>query len=1098
MISEEPRGLRARSWPNFTARELDPDQQRTSVMQFLSRTLVSLLIAALMPAGAAAVTYHVSPAGSDSNNGTSPGTAWRTISRVLQVIYSLQPGDQILFERGGTYRGELIMPNSGNSSNPITVGAYGTGAAPVISGSELVTNWVQHSGNIWRAPFTTSVKHLYVNGARQTLARFPNTGWLRNDQGSGTTLTDAALTQSNGYWNGATLVVRSTNWSYDAPTVTSFSNGTLTFPNIYYNLGSNDWGYFLCNKLSELDAPGEWFHDPATGQLYLWAPNNANPNSLLVEASVRERGINVYWSRQHVTIRDLAFEHQHLAGIWLDGASNIIIRECTFRQLFHGLRTVGTNCQYLNNTFHNTYATGAKLLDNGAQFTGNTLTDIAMVPGLGESNWGYFGVRTVGFGNVLRNNRVTNVGYIGIVVDKDVLVERNVVRNATAILNDGGGIAFDNCDGAIIQDNIVLDVIGDLESAAPNFIPAGKICHGIYFGNTVIKNTIVRRNTVANCAGSGLHVDHTMVSTGNQIRDNVLFNNKVQMSVSDYSNYNGPGAAPPYHVPSFNGIYSGNVLYSAAADQLCMKQYSVYSPNMVDYGTFTNNRYFSPYEELSILFFGVNGGGQKLFTLERWQQERSEDAGSTRSPLRSSMYTTLNELSGNLMTSGSFSSGVAGWGGWPTNAQVTWDQSYLDNGSLRANLPNNSVYHEFSMRSPDLYSIQNGQWYRMRFSIQSNAHGVLRAGVKGSSQLTSANTIHERKVPFDAERRDVEIYFQSGLTDQGMAQFINHYTEPLYWLDNVQVHRVQVQPVDPLNDHVLLYNEQAVEQSVSLPAGCWSDVNGVIQPATVTLQPFGSKVVYRIPGEGCEVSSPQHSVGARVKLGGALNWATGVMRSDLRSMGIIPGSEPYTALGHTLENAGAVVDPALLQVTGDQAIVDWVLLELRNSDGSYTFAGARAALLRANGEVVSTDGSAQVLFSVPTVGRHILVRHRNHLPAMTAFPLESNAQVVDMTAATTTLYGLEPVQTGSGQRALWPGDVSGDGLVRYSGSNNDRDPVLVAIGSMIPSSTVAGYRAEDVNLDGWTKYSGAGNDRDFILSTVGGSVPTTVRMGQEP
>jgi hypothetical protein len=161
-------------------------------------------------------------------------------------------------------------------------------------------------------------------------------------------------------------------------------------------------------------------------------------------------------------------------------------------------------------------------------------------------------------------------------------------------------------------------------------------------------------------------------------------------------------------------------------------------------------------------------------------------------------------------------------------------------------------------------------------------------------------------------------------------------------------------------------------------------------------------------------------------------------------------------------------------------------------------AGARAALVKANGEVVAPDGSAQVLFTVPTAGKHLVVRHRNHLPAMTAFPLESNAQVVDMTASTTTLYGIEPVQSGSGQRALWPGDVSGDGVVRYSGGNNDRDRVLVAIGSVIPSSTVAGYRAEDINMDGWSKYSGGGNDRDFILTTVGGSIPTAVRTAQLP
>jgi len=1062
-----------------------------------TRKFTFLIAAVLLSTSLKAVTYYVSPNGSDTNAGTSSTTAWRSIARVLQSIYTIQAGDRILFERGGTFRGELIMPGSGTSASPIEIGAYGSGAEPIISGSDVVTGWTQYSGSIWRAPISGTVKHVYVGGVRQTLARYPNTGWLRNDQGTGTTLYDNALTQGSGYWNNATVVIRGSNWSYEAATVTSFSNGTLNFPNIYYNISNYDWGYFLCNKLEQLDAPGEWYHDAANGQLYLWAPNGVNPNTVTVEASVREKGINVYWSRQHVTITNLAFQHQRLAGIWLDGASNVQVSGCVFRELYFGLRTVGTNCTYQNNTFTNTYATGAMLLDNGSQFTNNTLTNIAMVPGLGESNWGYFGVRTIGNDNIVRLNRVTNTGYIGIVVDKNALVEKNVVRNATAILNDGGGIAFDNCDGAIIQDNMVFDLLGDLESTAPDFVPYQKICHGIYFGNTVIKNTIVRRNTVSNCQGSGLHVDHTMVSTGNQIRDNVLFNNKIQLSISDYSNYNGPGATPPYHVASYNGVYTGNVLYSVSSDQLCMKQYNVYSPNNVDFGTYTNNRYFSPYEELSILVHNTNSGVQRQFTLERWQAERSEDAGTTRSPLRANMYSTVSELSANLVQNGTFDSNVNGWGGWPTNAQVTRDLTYLDNGALKALLPNATVYPEFSLRSPDLFSVQNAQWYRMRFSVQSTTHGIVRAGVKGSTQMSSANTIFERRIPFDSQRRDVEVYFQSGLTDQSVMQFINSHTEPQYWLDNVQVHRVQVQPVNVLQDHVLLYNETASSQQVSVPSGCWSDVNGVVQGGTVTLPAFSSRVIYRIEGSGCSVT-PLNSVGVKVMLGGALNWGNGQMRSDLRTQNLLPSVEPYSAMGISLENGGVTANAALFQATGAQAIVDWVVIELRNADAGYTVAGRRAALVKANGDVVAADGTSQVLFTTATIGRHVVVRHRNHLGAMTAAPLTANAQLVDMTALTTTMYGTNAMQSGTSLRALWPGDVNANGEVRYTGSANDRDPILVAIGAVVPSNSIQGYRTEDVNMDGWTLYSGAGNDRDFVLSTIGGSVPTVVRIAQVP
>ena len=249
----------------------------------------------------------------------------------------------------------------------------------------------------------------------------------------------------------------------------------------------------------------------------------------------------------------------------------------------------------------NTFATAMYLLDNNSTVDHCQLNDIALHPGLGESNWGYFGIRATGSDMVFSNNRLEHIGYIGMVTEQNSLVEHNVVKHALAILNDGGGIAMDNADGMIVRENLVMDLDGEFESVAPEHTSFFSICHGIYFGNITIKNTLVEKNTVANCSSSGIHVDHTMVSTGNQVRDNVLFNNGVQLSISDYSNYNGPGAAPPYHVPAFNGQYTGNVMYCVRKDQLCMKQLHVYGANWVDYGTFDGNFYFNPYNERSIL-----------------------------------------------------------------------------------------------------------------------------------------------------------------------------------------------------------------------------------------------------------------------------------------------------------------------------------------------------------------------------------------------------------------------------------------------------------------------------------------------------------------
>jgi hypothetical protein len=82
--------------------------------------------------------------------------------------------------------------------------------------------------------------------------------------------------------------------------------------------------------------------------------------------------------------------------------------------------------------------------------------------------------------------------------------------------------------------------------------------------------------------------------------------------------------------------------------------------------------------------------------------------------------------------------------------------------------------------------------------------------------------------------------------------------------------------------------------------------------------------------------------------------------------------------------------------------------------------------------------------------------------------------------------------------ALWMGEVVRDGGLKYTGSGNDRDPILVRVGSTTPNNTVSGYFPEDCTLSGTVRYTGSGNDRDPILVNVGSTVPTNVRVEQLP
>ena len=94
------------------------------------------------------------------------------------------------------------------------------------------------------------------------------------------------------------------------------------------------------------------------------------------------------------------------------------------------------------------------------------------------------------------------------------------------------------------------------------------------------------------------------------------------------------------------------------------------------------------------------------------------------------------------------------------------------------------------------------------------------------------------------------------------------------------------------------------------------------------------------------------------------------------------------------------------------------------------------------------------------------------------------------------VYGV--VARRNGVMVLWGGDVNFDGVLKYSGNDNDRDVILQTIGGTVPTATLSGYLQGDVNMDGVVKYTGASNDRDVILQNIGGSVPTNTRSEQVP
>lgn len=76
------------------------------------------------------IFYVDSRVGSDTNDG-SAAAPWASLAQVSNA--GLEAGDTVLFARDATFHGNLALTMSGAAGAPITFGAYGTGADPVIS-----------------------------------------------------------------------------------------------------------------------------------------------------------------------------------------------------------------------------------------------------------------------------------------------------------------------------------------------------------------------------------------------------------------------------------------------------------------------------------------------------------------------------------------------------------------------------------------------------------------------------------------------------------------------------------------------------------------------------------------------------------------------------------------------------------------------------------------------------------------------------------------------------------------------------------------------------------------------------------------------------
>ncbi len=231
------------------------------------------------------------------------------------------------------------------------------------------------------------------------------------------------------------------------------------------------------------------------------------------------------------------------------------------------------------------------------------------------------------------------------------------------------------------------------------------------------------------------------------------------------------------------------------------------------------------------------------------------------------------------------------------------------------------------------------------------------------------------------------------------------------------------------------------------------------------------------------------SVSPRIFLQGAmLNASGGVMNDGLRIGNDLPTTSPY--------GDGATCDAAVFAITGNDAIVDWIWVELRDATTNTTIIESQSALLQRDGDVVGVDGSSSLTFNQVAGSYYVVLKHRNHLGVMTNATISLNgvATIVDFTDANNQITFGTHAQTTfgvpTGVVAMWAGNVNGDAVVQYSGITPDAPSILSqalnASGNFLnfPTYVVEGYNVHDINMDGNAQYTGTTPDTPFILQNV--------------
>ncbi len=528
---------------------------------------------------APAVVFHVAPAGDDAADG-SEEKPFRTLEKARDAMRAwkqshggtLPKGGAKIAIGGGSYPVErslmLTAEDSGTAEAPVVYEAK-SGQTPILRGGKRITAWKPISGAGVRDKLDPSVRdrvleadlkavgvtdwgdatalrrrpELFVNGEPQTLARWPNEGFVKTgailgketfkvwntiegckdgkfgyveDRPSG--WLDEPDVRLYGYWFW--------DWYEEYQKVASIDANakTFTLSRPYSQYGyRKDQRYYAANVLRELDRPGEWYLDRRSGMLYWLPPEGIEWSKAETVLSVLDQPFVAMSEVEQVILLGLTLQEGRGDGIHIRGGAECLVAGCTIRQCGGDAIVVeGGQCHGVFGCTMNTLGCGGARVAGGDRRTltaGHHFVENCTVFDISRLKRTYTpAVHLDGCGNRIAHNLFEKMPSSALRIEgNDHLIELNLIRNVVQESDDQGGLdMFGNplYRGVVIRWNRWSDIRGGTHNGAAGVrlddMISGVAVHGnifercgtVLFGGVQIhggKENLVDGNLFVDC-----------------------------------------------------------------------------------------------------------------------------------------------------------------------------------------------------------------------------------------------------------------------------------------------------------------------------------------------------------------------------------------------------------------------------------------------------------------------------------------------------------------------------------------------------------------------------------------------------------------------